>query len=317
MASAAGAPGGYEVEFVKPLKKDLECPICLLALREPLQTPCGHLMCKSCVDKITKDEEFKCPLDNKVEKRSEAFLDKIHERKVLGLKVKCNNHGDGCAWMGELRDLQKHADDGCDFAQVYCEFLSVGCSHKMKKRDVGDHKDKCSKEHLDLLLKNVDDLKAQIQRRPSESCKFIWRIENWSETLENAKMKKTTILYSSAFYTGYPGYKLCMCIQPDYEGEGHVGVYLIIMKGDFDHQLQWPFPYSYRLTVIDQQPDGNNVSVLFDPAEAGADAQECYERKTYQSMIGWGRGKFISHLDLTKEAYIRDDSLLLRAEILI
>ena len=36
----------------------------------------------------------------------QAFLDKIHERKVLGLKVKCNNHGDGCAWMGELRDLQ-------------------------------------------------------------------------------------------------------------------------------------------------------------------------------------------------------------------
>ena len=187
----------------------------------------------------------------------------------------------------------------------------------MKKRDVEDHKDKCSKEHLDLLLNNVDDLKAQIQRRPSESCKFMWRIENWGKTLENAKMKKTTTLYSSGFYTGYPGYKLCMCIDPDEEGEGHVGVYLIIMKGDFDHQLQWPFPYSYRLTVIDQQPDGNNVSMLFNPAEEGADAQECYGRKTYQSLIGWGSGNFISHLDLTKEAYIRDDSLLLRAEILI
>ena len=66
---------------------------------------------------------------------------------------KISNHGDGygCAWIGELRDLQvsqlnnninlkswqlkifnqKHADDGCDFAQVYCEFLSVGCSHKV------------------------------------------------------------------------------------------------------------------------------------------------------------------------------------------
>ncbi|XP_062519404.1 TNF receptor-associated factor 6-B-like isoform X2 [Corticium candelabrum] len=88
-------------------------------------------MCKSCVDKITKYGKFKCPLDNKVEKRSEAFLDKIHERKVLSLKVKCNNNGHGCAWIGELRDLQKHADDGCDFAQVCCEFLSVGCSHQV------------------------------------------------------------------------------------------------------------------------------------------------------------------------------------------
>ena len=54
MASADGASGGYEAEFVKSLEEDLECLVCFLALREPLQTPCGHLMCKSCVDKITK-----------------------------------------------------------------------------------------------------------------------------------------------------------------------------------------------------------------------------------------------------------------------
>ena len=33
-------------------------------------------------------------------------MDKFHERKVLGLQVKCNKRGDGCAWIGELRDLQ-------------------------------------------------------------------------------------------------------------------------------------------------------------------------------------------------------------------
>ena len=57
----------------------------------------------------------------------------------------------------------------------------------MKKRDVGDPKDKCCKEHLDLLLEKVDDLNARLQHQP---CKFMWRIENWSKTFENAKMKK-------------------------------------------------------------------------------------------------------------------------------
>ena len=149
----------------------------------------------------------------------------------------------------------------------------------MKKRDVGDHEDKCSKEHIRLLLKKVDDLNAQLQRQPSESCKFMWRIESWSKTLENAKMEATD-LFSSAFYTGYPGYKLCMCVNPDYQGKGHVGVYLIIMKGDFDHQLQWPFPYSYRLTVVDQQPDGNNVSVLIDSTKLNRQELKWFMRKT-------------------------------------
>ncbi|XP_062520145.1 TNF receptor-associated factor 6-like [Corticium candelabrum] len=188
----------------------------------------------------------------------------------------------------------------------------------MKKRDVGDHENKCSKEHMRLLLKKVDDINARLQHQPSERCKFMWRIENWSETLENAKRKQTTDLHSSAFYTGYPGYKLCMRIHPDDCTSGYVGVYLVIMKGDFDHQLRWPFPYSYRLTVIDQQPDGNNVSIWFDPTAPGAESS--FERKTHELKslgLGCGRTKFISHLDLTKRAYIRDDSLLVRAEILI
>ena len=184
----------------------------------------------------------------------------------------------------------------------------------MKKKDVGDHKDKCSKEHLDLVLKKVDDLNARLQCKP---CKFMWRIENWSKTLENAKMKKETVLHSSAFYTNYPGYKLCMCIYPDDRGSGYVGVYLVIMKGDFDHQLQWPFSYSYRLTVIDQQPDGNDKSWLANPTKEGADVQVNFARKTFETLSGWGNAKIISHLDLTKQAYIRDDSLLVSAEILI
>ena len=202
--------------------------------------------------------------------------------------------------------------------------MNVVRCFQMKKRDVGDHEDKCSKEHMRLLLKNVDELKAQLQRRPYESCKFMWKIENWSKTLQNAKMEKGECLYvnSSSFYTGYPGYQLCMFTYPNGFGIGkgsHVSVHLAVMKGDFDHQLQWPFPCSYRLTVIDQQPDGENISVLVDPTEGGPDSKECYERKTKKSLIGWGFSKFISHLDLTNQthAYIRDDSLLLSAEILI
>lgn len=42
---------GYDVEFDPPLERKYECPICLMALRNAIQTPCGHRFCKNCIEK--------------------------------------------------------------------------------------------------------------------------------------------------------------------------------------------------------------------------------------------------------------------------
>lgn len=42
---------GYDVEFDPPLESKYECPICLMALRNAIQTPCGHRFCKICIEK--------------------------------------------------------------------------------------------------------------------------------------------------------------------------------------------------------------------------------------------------------------------------
>lgn len=48
----ASAPQqGYDVEFDPPLESKYECPICLMALRNAIQTPCGHRFCKNCIEK--------------------------------------------------------------------------------------------------------------------------------------------------------------------------------------------------------------------------------------------------------------------------
>lgn len=45
--------GGYDYEFVPQLAEDFICPICHLAMRDPVQTTiCGHLFCRDCLTKF-------------------------------------------------------------------------------------------------------------------------------------------------------------------------------------------------------------------------------------------------------------------------
>ena len=42
--------GGYDVECTRKLSAEYECGICLLILRQPVQTLCGHRFCRGCLD---------------------------------------------------------------------------------------------------------------------------------------------------------------------------------------------------------------------------------------------------------------------------
>ena len=43
-------PSGYDEEFVYEVEDDFLYLICQLPLREPVQTICGHRVCKACLE---------------------------------------------------------------------------------------------------------------------------------------------------------------------------------------------------------------------------------------------------------------------------
>ncbi|XP_078271224.1 TNF receptor-associated factor 6-like [Rhinoraja longicauda] len=108
---------GYDVEFDPPLENKYECPICLMALREAVQTPCGHRFCRACIVKSIRDAGHKCPVDNEMLMETQLFPDNFAKREILSLTVKCSNKG--CYQKMELRHLEDH--------QVQCEYTFVDC----------------------------------------------------------------------------------------------------------------------------------------------------------------------------------------------
>ncbi|XP_018412970.1 PREDICTED: TNF receptor-associated factor 6 [Nanorana parkeri] len=110
---------GYDVEFDPQLESKYECPICLMALREPLQTPCGHRFCKACILKSLRDAGPKCPVDNDLLLENQLFPDNFAKREILSLMVKCPS--ECCSAKMELRHLEHH--------KAICEYTSVECRH--------------------------------------------------------------------------------------------------------------------------------------------------------------------------------------------
>ncbi|XP_066466191.1 TNF receptor-associated factor 6 [Tiliqua scincoides] len=123
---------GYDVEFDPPLESKYECPICLMALREAVQTPCGHRFCKACIVKSIRDAGHKCPVDNEILLENQLFPDNFAKREILSLIVKCPNKG--CNQKMELRHLEDH-ELHCGFASEKCP----QCQGQFQKNQLQEH----------------------------------------------------------------------------------------------------------------------------------------------------------------------------------
>ena len=182
---------------------------------------------------------------------------------------------------------------------------------------------------LSLELNNTNDKlndtreKLETARKQKEKFEepFVWKIDNFGNLLRQAKTGEETFVFSVPFYSRGAescGYKLKVQIYPNGFGPGkntHLSVYIIVMKGEHDAILLWPFKEKVAFTLIDQQKcsaEGENVTKQFRPARE----PECFARPTREAnKSGWGFGDFISHEKLNSRRYLVDDTLFLQVKI--
>ena len=126
--------GGYDCEFVEPPPSafQVECPVCLLKLRNPRQVSCcGNNFCDPCIKRISGQ---KCPT---CKMRFTTFPNKGLKRSLRQLQVHCTHHSDaGCKWKGELGQLEQHLNlnPNPEKRHVGCEFVTLQCRHNCRER---------------------------------------------------------------------------------------------------------------------------------------------------------------------------------------
>ncbi|XP_065681199.1 TNF receptor-associated factor 6-A-like isoform X2 [Hydra vulgaris] len=206
--------GGYNVHFLHELLDEYECPVCKMALREPILTLCGHRLCFSCSEEIKKRNNgvLICPLDKTILSSEKVFPDKFTERAILQLKVKCDNFLKSCQWTGELKKVNVHVEN-CENLPLYCvkecgmkvlrkemsfhitsicantlipcQYLNIGCNFKGTRKEQDTHAISSTQSHLLMAISKVVTLENKIT---STMNTFEQKITSKVDALENKIM---------------------------------------------------------------------------------------------------------------------------------
>jgi len=189
---------------------------------------------------------------------------------------------------------------------------------KLKQEELDQGRTTLREQVKELRAKNVAlDLKVAAQEKEvsvleSESSKFVWKINGFSEILQRAIDGTEHEIYSKPLFTGKTGYKLSVCIQPDGNQSlrnRYLSVHLRFMKGTYDNILDWPFHYKVTFTLIDQQNmswwrENVTQSLISRGSKATSDVSCSME----------GIARFVSHKVLKTRRYIVDDTVFLQVE---
>ena len=261
------------------------------------------------LEKHTKEEcprrQYECPHCQEAgeyQERTTKHLDECPMVEVPCPKRKCETHL-------LRRDLSKHRQE-CQFEIVPCKFSVIGCEEEVERKNLADHEGD-TQHHLRLAVDTVQQQQLKIENMQAQSRKMP---VSYKFTNFNQHKTSCDTVYSPAFYTSSKGYKMCIGVDANGEGDGentHISVYVYLMKGENDDYLQWPFTGKVTVELLNQLEDRNHH---YDVIKFTSDDDFSRVEDEERSSFGWGWEKYISHSDLGLKTaencqYLKDDRL--------
>ena len=108
-----------------------------------------------------------------------------------------------------------------------------------------------------LIKVHMAELELQLQASLASTHNgvFLWRIPELRRRRRDAIEGRITSIYSPPFYSGHNGYKMCIRAYLSGGGVGystHLSVFFVLMRGEYDELLKWPFENKVSSILVDQ-----------------------------------------------------------------
>ncbi|XP_042642406.1 TNF receptor-associated factor 1 isoform X4 [Tyto alba] len=266
----------------------------------PCHTGCGHMVMRKkladhlengCVNNVTVCQKCKRSLSSSEYQEHSCEANSCKEQKRVQTEAPSKEKNCSTLLINK---------DGCRFSEVGCSFRIAELHRCLTQKDAG-----LSSLHKSLLF----------SEQASYDGVFLWKITDVGRKLQDSVTGRTVSLYSPAFYTAKYGYKVCLRVYLNGDGTGkgtHVSLFFVVMKGDYDALLPWPFRHKVTFMLLDQN-NREHVIDAFRPDLTSAS----FQRPVGDMNVASGCPMFLPlcKLQSPKYAYVKEDTLFLKCII--
>jgi hypothetical protein len=130
-------------------------------------------------------------------------------------------------------------------------------------------------------------------------------------------------IYSAPFYIFRKGYKMCMrlYINGDRKARNtHISLFFVIMRGEYDDDLQWPFKFKVTFSLIDQSTSTDNqhhISNFCCPNTTATcfECANCFGCPNSDMNIAFGIPMFIPLDKFNQNRYVKNNTAYIQIGI--
>ncbi|XP_015915976.2 uncharacterized protein [Parasteatoda tepidariorum] len=131
---------------------------------------------------------------------------------------------------------------------------------------------------------------------------FTWHVTEISE-------KKMGQVTSNPFYVNSESYLIIL--QMSFSGDDDVGLFIVLIPGDFDESLLWPFAYHIELSIVNPSATNTDRTASIDPT-SGACPLAAFTKPRQQPNVPCGFRKLAKLSMLEAKGLQRNNSLLIK-----
>lgn len=157
------------------------------------------------------------------------------------------------------------------------------------------------------------DFRLSLMENSNFDGTMVWKIPEFSRRTEDARTGKYTSIFSLPFFSSRYGYKMCLrlYILGDGIGKGtHMSLFFVLMKGEFDSLLEWPFTHKVTLKIFNQG-GAKHVMDIFQPDPLSSS----FQKPKSDMNVASGCPRFISMKELRNDGFIKNDTIFIKVKV--